>query len=106
MKTITTFFASRTLARAASVEMAGKVKDFGTDAPKGERWGVVCEAEDVPAVEVQPEVDLSTQLALLKASVQKTAETKVISRRRCEVYHVLNLKNRKVPVTVWTRNAA
>lgn len=43
MTTTTTFFATRTLARNAAAELNGKVKDHGTDAPAGKRWGVVVE---------------------------------------------------------------
>lgn len=41
MKTI--YFATRTLARNAKDELNGQFKDFGTDAPKGERWAVLVE---------------------------------------------------------------
>ncbi len=41
MKTI--YFATRTLARNAVAELNGKFKDFGTGAPKGERWAVLVE---------------------------------------------------------------
>ena len=52
MTTTTTFFATRTLARNAAVELDGKVKDHGSDAAAGKRWAVVVE---LSAVEVQPE---------------------------------------------------
>lgn len=41
MKTI--YFATRTLARNAKDELNGQFKDFGTGAPKGERWAVLVE---------------------------------------------------------------
>jgi hypothetical protein len=39
----TIFFATRTLAREAATTLNAKVKDFGSTAPKGERWAVVSE---------------------------------------------------------------
>lgn len=48
-----TFFATRTLARAAAVDGA-KFKDMGADSPKGERWAVITEVQPVQEVkEVQ-----------------------------------------------------
>lgn len=55
MTTTTTFFATRTLARNAAAELNGKVKDHGSAAPAGERWGVV--------VEVQTKAEIITQAA-------------------------------------------
>lgn len=45
-----TFFATRTLARAAVVDGV-KFKDMGADAPKGERWAVIADVQDVKEVE-------------------------------------------------------
>ena len=47
----TTFFATRTLARNAAADLNGKVKDFGSTAESGKRWGVVYESEPVAVVE-------------------------------------------------------
>ena len=54
MKTI--YFATRTLARNAKDELNGQFKDFGTDAPKGERWAVLVEVEQVQSQSIETEV--------------------------------------------------
>lgn len=51
MKTI--YFATRTLARNAKDELNGQFKDFGPDAPKGERWAVLVEDNVVAYNETQ-----------------------------------------------------
>ena len=54
------YFATRTLAREAKDELNGQFKDFGTTAPKGERWAVLVEeAAEQPQNEV-PEVKGTT----------------------------------------------
>lgn len=54
--TTTTFFATRTLARAAAVELKGKVQDFGSTAARGERWAVIVEVQEVQEVPAAQEV--------------------------------------------------
>ncbi|SOK58290.1 hypothetical protein [Yersinia phage fHe-Yen9-04] len=49
----TEFFATRTLARNAVEALNGKFKDFGKDAPTGERWGVLVD-EVLPVQKEQP----------------------------------------------------
>lgn len=55
----TSFFATRTIARNFASEHGGKVKDFGKDAPAGERWAVLAEAVEVPAVAVVKETPVT-----------------------------------------------
>ena len=113
MKTVTTFFATRTAARNAVEALNGKVKDFGTDAPKGERWGVIHEVLET-AMEEQSQVqekvsddEIKAEIALLARSVLNHNSTmRVISRRRVRHSQVQNLKGKVVPVTTYYRNAA
>lgn len=57
MTTQTHFFATRTLARANVEVLNGKIKDFGKDAPTGERWAVLVE---VP--EQNSEIDMNQSM--------------------------------------------
>lgn len=102
MKTVTTFFATRTLARNAVEALNGKLKDFGTTAAKGERWGVIHEVHDTE----EQTADLQAQIALLTRSVQNSTTLRVINRRRVRHTQVQNLKGKSVPVTTYYRNAA
>lgn len=123
MKTVTTFFASRTLARNAVEALNGKVKDFGSTAAKGERWAVIHEeAETVMEEQIQvqekasgpgigksyvPADEIKAQIALLARSVQNNNSTvRVINRRRMNRSHAVNLKGKTIPVTTYHRPAA
>ncbi|SOK58823.1 hypothetical protein [Yersinia phage fHe-Yen9-03] len=55
----TEFFATRTLARNAVEALNGKFKDFGKDAPTGERWAVL--VDEVLTVQ-EPEVKSTNEL--------------------------------------------
>lgn len=64
----TSFFATRTIARNFASENGGKVKDFGKDAPTGERWAVLSEAVEVAApVAAMPEAHAETTASLAAA---------------------------------------
>lgn len=52
----THYFETRTLARNNVAVLNGKFKDFGTDAPKGERWAVLVEVEQVQSQSIETEV--------------------------------------------------
>lgn len=106
MKTVTHFFSTRTLARNAVESLNGKFKDFGTDAPKGERWAVLVEAVDVPMVEVEPheikgiptEHDLNKEIALLQASMKAAQPQMQVLVVQKPSETVTNLKGKKVQV--------
>lgn len=67
MTTTTHFFKTRTEARNAAVELNGKVKDHGTAAEAGKRWGVVVELVEQP--EVAQEVPAAHREILVLGSV-------------------------------------
>lgn len=92
--TITTFFATRTLARNAAQELNGKVKDFGTSAQQGERWGVLVEVPEV--LESAQVVQTRKVLSIPAAHVSSTSVG-----RTC----TLNNKYKK-PVQVTTKRKA
>lgn len=106
MKTVTHFFATRTLARNAADSLKGKVKDFGTDAPKGERWAVLVEAVNVPMAEVEAndikgiptEHDLNKEIALLQASMKAAQPQMQVLVIQKPSETVTNLKGKKVQV--------
>lgn len=55
----THYFETRTLARNNVAVLNGKFKDFGTDAPKGQRWAVLVEAQEAqPVPEVKEEIKI------------------------------------------------
>lgn len=58
----TTYFRTRDLAKAGVKELNGSFKDFGTTAPKGERWAVI-----VADVAADTEQNINEQL---KAALQ------------------------------------
>lgn len=105
-----TYFGTRTLARAAVSELNGTFKDFGTDAPKGERWAVLCEVPN----EVQH--DMSNEIALLQALVEKEQPRVVLSVNRTVKggnvlnrfprSNVKNLKGKTIPVYSKRNNLA
>lgn len=72
-----TFFATRTLARAAVVDGA-KFKDMGADSPKGERWAVITEVQDVQ----EPQEVKPAPLEIPKDAVQMVARPVLKSPRR------------------------
>lgn len=47
----THYFATRTLARANVEVLNGKLKDFGSTAPKGERWAVLVEVPEQAVID-------------------------------------------------------
>lgn len=66
----TSFFATRTIARNFASENGGKVKDFGKDAPNGERWAVLADSLEVAttvAPVAQHTESIATPAAALKA---------------------------------------
>lgn len=54
----THYFATRTLARANVEVLNGKLKDFGKDAPTGERWAVLVEVPEVQETVQHSEIEL------------------------------------------------
>lgn len=110
MKTVTTYFASRTLARNAVDSLNGKFKDFGTTAAKGERWAVIheeMEEAEVQAAQEATDAEIKAQIALLSRSVLNNNGTvRVINRRRMNRTHAVNLKGKTIPVTTYHRPAA
>lgn len=74
MTTETNFFATRTLARNflnASTAESAKFKDFGKDAPTGQRWAVLVEVAEVTQ-EVTQAFD-PNKIAFLKQEPVKAA---------------------------------
>lgn len=54
----THYFATRTLARANVEVLNGKLKDFGKDAPTGERWAVLVEVPEVQETVQHSEIEM------------------------------------------------
>lgn len=80
------FFGTRTIAREVAKERNTSVKDFGKDAPKGERWGVL-------AIEIQEtETEQREILTLHKSTSAKPS----IARLAKTLY--LNTNKRVIPV--------
>lgn len=63
----TSFFATRTIARNFASENGGKVKDFGKDAPNGERWAVLADSLEVATTVAQHTESIATPAAALQA---------------------------------------
>lgn len=90
----TNYFDTRTQARNAVESLNGKFKDFGADAPKGQRWAVLTEVPDVPNVPDINEDDIQKQIALLKATLPDYVA--VVVPERTET--IKNLKGKTIQV--------
>lgn len=96
----TSFFATRTIARNFASENGGKVKDFGKDAPTGERWAVLSEAVEVPAVAVvEKHVEPTANLAAALKAVDAVPAKKVdVSSKIKFLNPTSNIENKVIEV--------
>ena len=104
----TTYFRTRDLAKAGVKELNGSFKDFGSTAPKGERWAVLVEVPEVPKssqelVESMDESIAKTQKYLAhQLLVQDAAK---IAKQPAGIEHqeVLSTPNNKKCLVSWRR---
>lgn len=97
MKTI--YFATRTLARNAKDELNGQFKDFGTDAPKGERWAVL--VDERPQINVEKLHEVQDNFLDAVEQTQQITETSRKNRSQIqqdvnELHHQLRMQGLEV----------
>ncbi len=98
----THYFATRTLARANVDVLNGKLKDFGSTAPKGERWAVLVEVPDQAVIDspsYQETQNLHNQWKVLQ-------DAEVIASQRPGIIgeQVLKTPNNKPVRVSWRRS--
>lgn len=103
------YFATRTLARNAVEELNGKFKDFGTDAPKGERWAVLVEEtvqNDQTSVQEDSNTSQVTPVQQITESLIDYSEAIAVLNRPGSVIgeQTLRTPNNKPVRTLWRRN--
>jgi hypothetical protein len=99
MTTQTHFFDTRTLARNflnESTAESAKFKDFGSTAPKGERWAVLVEVPDVQSTD-HTAVNLARSILLDDAAVIAKQPSGIIGEQH------LKTSNGKTCVVSWRR---
>lgn len=108
MTTQTHFFGTRTLARNflnESTAESAKLKDFGKDAPTGERWAVLVEVAERPAEDLHASMD--DAIARQRASMFVTPEElDAIAKQPSGIIGEQHLKtpNGKTCVVSWRRS--
>lgn len=109
MTTQTHYFATRTLARANVEVLNGKLKDFGSTAPKGERWAVLVEVQDVKHSEIEMHQSMDTAIDSTIGLLKRHSlinDASIIAKQRPGIIGEQNLKTQKnKPVRVsWRRS--